>query len=273
MKRFAVGRAAFFAFVSVVAVLPVSAMDVLDYYPLESGDSWTYSVSRFEPGVGDDSYSETHTVQPGTTSVGGVATKRRLITSGPGEGNVSYETSGALGLRLHRALVPDEPTPWGPRTLLVTYSPPAKLANGSLAMGEQVDSSGSYYLQVTGVATYNLTYAMTSRVGEHPEWVTVPAGRFETALLETTLEVQGTVAGQPFALAATERSWLAAGIGPVRMTYVSDAISSTAELTSTNLVYAPEPATALGGFAALSGLSLLNWLGRRRVDVRPRGAF
>lgn len=264
MKRLAVGRAALFAFVSVIAAPPASAMDVLDYYPLGTGDSWTYSVSRFESGIGETSYSETQTVQPATTSIYGVATKRRLTTSGPDEGSVSYETSGALGVRLHRAFAPNVPTPWGPRNLLASYSPPAKLANGSLAMGEQVDSSGNYFLQVSGVATYNLTYAMTSWVGQHPEWVTVPAGRFETVLLETTLEVQGSVAGQVFALAATERSWLAAGIGEVRLSYVSDQISSIAELTSTNLVYTPEPETALGGFAALSALSLLVWVGRRR---------
>ena len=115
-----------------------------DYFPLDTGNSWTYENTT-------TSTSVTRTVLSGTTKVKGIATKS--VRDSLGE--TSHYTNDANGLRLHKE-VDHEGS--------VTYSPPIKYSHSELSIGDSIPSRGKATLVMYGYGTFNLNYTATSRI-------------------------------------------------------------------------------------------------------------
>src|SRR5438876_6996241 len=86
-----------------------------EYFPLQSGNTWTYSSS-----VTGSSF--TQTVLEGATIINGTPTKARQNLA---SGQTEYYTSDANGIRLHRRFTPNLPTTGGALVdVEVTFNPP-----------------------------------------------------------------------------------------------------------------------------------------------------
>jgi hypothetical protein len=202
----------FFLILAIVGSLTVfdkawASFSSQPFFPIESGDFWTYRV--------DDGSSFTTTVLAGTTNVNGILTKA-LQSDG---GLIDYFTNDNDGIRLHRQFDPD----FG---LTATFSPPIKFAHADTDIGQTVNSSGTV---VTNFG--NLSYSASYTVQAF-ENITVPIGNF------TALRLQGTITlcSGSICETATSTLYLVMNIGLVKEIAVSDVDNYTQELTATNLI-------------------------------------
>jgi len=186
-----------------------------EYFPLESGDQWTYQSSN-----SSFSWTDTTTVMPGTATVNGIATKM-VQTQGSQGTETYYYTSDGNGIRLHRQVKAGQ---------TVSFSPPIRLADVSAALGQSLSTSGTAAL-VIPQGTFNLSYTAVAVI---PSFVTTaaPAGHFDTVKAETTVTLSGSVLGQPVDETEVNTYWFARHIGPVRRTVVASGLNVTSELTA-----------------------------------------
>ena len=219
------------------------------YYPLKSGNTWTY----LDNGV----VLETETVLPGVENVNGVATLVVETSGGESSGSRQDFTNDANGLRLHKAFEP------GPEGGSVIFQPPWLLSPAEASFGESARSSGIADFTFTGLGTFRLSYGSTSTV-IGPEIVTVPLGTFDTVKVETMLTISGTIFGQFISLSESDTNWLAANVGIVKAIAEFEGEFHTEELIDTNVL--PEPSSALLHACALVALAAL--AGRRRRALR-----
>jgi hypothetical protein len=151
------------------------------YFPIESGDFWTYQA---------DGVSFTRTVLPGFVTINGLATKALADDNG----FTQYFSNDSAGIRLHRQFVPNTDIGLGfPVNLEVTFSPPVVFANPTMAVGQTVVSSGTAQtnnLPVVGVLTFGYSANFTV---QGFETVTVPAGSFQVLKLQGSVDIGGDV--------------------------------------------------------------------------------
>lgn len=190
-----------------------------EYYPLNSNNRWTYTANRIPDPL-------TVTVLPGTTGIGGVATKA-LRTS---QGITTYMTNDANGIKLYRRTVPLDGT-----TLTASYNPRIARGKATACIGDNETTSGTVKLSVPDLGSATVNYSSRSFV-EAEETVVVPAGTFNTVRMRWVTRAFGTIDGEAFDETLTEFNWFARHIGAVRQ-QVDDANGTiTARLTSTNVI-------------------------------------
>ena len=144
-----------------------------EYFPLVSGNAWTFRE------VNSGTYG-TVTVLPGTTLVSGVATKA-LYTS-PGA-LTSYETNDASRWKLYRRTTTFEGVP-----IVITFSPRVALGVANACVGNTASTTGVATVFAAGYGTYNVNYTSQSFV-EAQATVSVPAGTYETFRLRWVTHV------------------------------------------------------------------------------------
>jgi hypothetical protein len=193
--------------------LPSSAT-VKPFFPLESGDEWTYRDS-VNPGE-----TTRTTVLTGTVSVNGVSTKA-MENLDPDGNYTNYMTNDENGIRLHRQDFDGDS---------VIFSPPAVFMTAIAQLGQQVTSSGTARLTTQG-QTFNINYNATGRV-LGTETVSVPVGVFETYKVEITLNLNGTINGQVIDETEIDLLYLAEHVGAVRITQTLQGTTDMEELTS-----------------------------------------
>ena len=180
---------------SLIAIVIISgnawaSFDIEPYFPLSSGDSWSYTMDGFSPSVA--------TVTEGTTAINGVSTKEVQFT----DGFIGYYTNDDDGIRLHRQF---EPGVFilgvGTVDLTVTFIPPIKIADAETDIGQTVDSSGiARTNNLPELGVLDLPYNSSFTV-EGFESITVPAGSFTSLRLQGTLIADGELISSTLYLA------------------------------------------------------------------------
>jgi hypothetical protein len=196
-----------------------------EYLPLESGNSWTYSVTGPY-----GRYTETVTVLPGTTDINGVPTKAIKYSGGPDDQSIEYWTSDQQGIRLHGGYAPN--TELGPATL--AFEPPLVYASSTMNIHDTVSSSGNARFVFDYYGTFMLNYESSSTL-EGTETVTVPAGTYETVRTRDSDRIYGSILGEPYEDVSSGGTWLAKYIGEVKGTDEDDNGTEVEVLISTNV--------------------------------------
>lgn len=190
-----------------------------EYFPLESGNSWTFQAVN-------SSATGKITVQSGTTLISGVATKA-LVTS---PGNITtYQTNDANGIYLYRRTGSLDGA-----SFTVTYSPWVARGAANTCIGSTENTSGIAAVVAPGYGTFNLSFTSTSTV-EATETVSVPAGKYETVRMRWVTRMFGTIDGEYLDEQLTEINWFARFIGPVKQRTSDGFQATTIELTSTTV--------------------------------------
>lgn len=219
-----------FALVALILCLLSQAVAVFgetatDYLPLNSGNSWTYSITGPY-----GAYTETVTVLPGTTEINGVATKAIKYSGGPDDQAIEYWTSDQQGIRLHGGYIPM--TEAGPATL--TFEPPVVYASRIMNIHDTVYSSGNARFVFDYYGTFILNYESSSTL-EGTETVTVPAGTYETIRTRESDRIYGSILGESFEESSSGGTWLAKYIGEVKGTDKDDIGTEVEVLIRTNV--------------------------------------
>jgi len=207
---------------SLIAIVIISgnawaSFDIEPYFPLSSGDSWSYIVDDFSPSVA--------TVTEGTTIINGVSTKEVQFT----DGFIGYYTNDASGIQLHRQF---EPGVFilgvGTVDLTVTFIPPIKIADAETDIGQIVNSSGiARTNNLPELGVLDLPYSSSFTV-EGFESITVPGGDFTVVQLLGTLTADGELVSSIL--------YLARKIGIIKTTETINGITETLELRDTNVI-------------------------------------
>jgi hypothetical protein len=182
-----------------------AAFDSAPYFPIHTGDSWTY--------LEDGSVSNTTTVLPGTTLINGTATKAVVESA---DGFAAYYTNDANGIRLHRQVDPVH-------GITVTFVPPVVLATAVSDIGQTANTSGTAQTNL-GDATYSASFTI-----EAVENTTVPLRTFNNVVRvggTVTIVGGGTVSFTGF---------FARNVGPVKLIDSDGTETVTSELTATNV--------------------------------------
>ena len=228
--------------VSLLAAATASfGADVGGFMPLTDNASWSYLVNGAPRSV---------TVQPGTTVVNGVETKRLLFSNG----SANYFTNDAQGVRLHRMDYGE----------IDIFAPPFVNAAANSRQGDYLMQSGSLSFSNAvvppecGATSGTLSYGGYSRV-LRSEVITVPAGTFATIVGEGQVNVGGYVGVCPVGGTQTIQIWSALGLGVVKQVVTSFwGTTETSVLTGTNLPL-PTPVSRVSskpGVSAGGGHSL-----------------
>lgn len=191
----------------------VSLANVSTYFPLTSGNSWSYQKN----GVG----GFTRTVSTGTFTINGVSTKRVQDS----DGYETYYTNDSNGIREHREYDPSTAT-------TVTFSPPLIFVNAQSKLGVPLTNSGTAS-GTQGGYPFSFSYSCSCTI-EALELITVPAGKFWAVKMFTSLVLPIAVVSQTY--------WVADGLGPVKIVEEGDEGTDTYLMTSTSIVRtAPDP--------------------------------
>jgi virginiamycin B lyase len=213
----------------------ISLADVSTYFPLTSGNSWTYQKN----GVG----GFTRTVSAGIYSINGVSTK--LIQYS--DGYQAYYTNDSNGVREHREYDPSTAT-------TVTLSPPLIFANSQSKLGFPLGSSGTAS-GTQGGYPFSFSYSCNS-TPEALDFITVPAGKFWAVRIYTSVELGGVL--------STQTNWVADGLGAVKTveggnTYLmasTNIVRTTPDPFWFNEIFGSEPNTVITSNAvAITGIT------------------
>jgi virginiamycin B lyase len=187
----------------------ISLADVSTYFPLSSGNSWTYQKN----GAG----GFTRTVSAGTYSINGVSTKRIQAS----DGYQAYYTNDGNGIREHREYDPSTAT-------IVTFTPPLIFANAQSKLSLPLQSSGTAS-GTQGGYPFSFPYSCSSAI-EALDLITVPAGNFWAVRISTSVALGG--------MSSSQTNWVANGLGALKTLQGGD----TYVMTSTSIVRtAPDP--------------------------------
>ena len=212
--------------------LPATAQhSIATHFPLSEGQTWEY--------LENGTVTVLKEVLVGLEDVNGVDTF--VLETNGGEVGFGQEryTNDALGLRFHRA---SDAGGAG------TFVPPVVVLGDSFTAGQTFGSTGNVVVGGGFMLPYS---SSTTVVG--PATITVPAGTFDTTVIEVTITIGG--------LPTTDRLYLADGIGVVR---------GEANIFTpggiTELVAVPEPAMLPAILPALALLAVVS----RRFGGSPR---
>ncbi len=183
------------------------------YFPLISGSEWTYLANGALP------YSTNVPFESRLIN----QTATQVLKSQINQGK-QYFSNDAMGILLHRLYLPNFNIPgYGKRNVTLTASPPIAFATEGADIGQLFNSIGSFRVSVSGLGAntmpYSASYALLGN-----EFVSVPAGSFETLKLQGSIYIGGQ-------LGISSTYYLAKGIGIVKM----EADGNISELQSTNV--------------------------------------
>lgn len=185
------------------------------YFPMPPGATWTYVRNQVL----------------GTASVAGTDTINGLSATGISDAmdsSVSYFSTGAQGVRLHRLQYPPGfVAGCGVVSETITYSAPVVVMPPNFTVGQQAYYNGAVSEDhgACGVFAYN--YSSDTYFLAH-EKVTVPAGQFDAA----KIRLRVTITSANFTSTTFQTFWLAPGIGKVKEI---DTLGNSRELVSTNV--------------------------------------
>jgi len=192
-----------------------------EYFPLDDWNAWNYRVTGPY-----GTYNQTVTVLPGTTTINGVATKAVKSTAGPDGEGIDYWTNDLNGVRVHAGYAPG--MGW------LYFEPPMVNANRTMNLGDTVYSRGKARFVLVGYGTHIIDYESTTTI-EGMETVTVPAGSYETVMVNHTVRIYGYLVGQWFEDRSTSTVWLAKYIGDVKSISADEYGTEESVLVSTNI--------------------------------------
>lgn len=178
-----------------------------DYYPLPAGGTWNYTWKTADGKTGAFDLKVLPPVKEGTVTYQLVERTAGAIKL------VDWHTRTEAFVLVHKQV---NPNPQAPQ---LTFTPPRQLLKRPLRAGDRWSWSG------TGLMGVAITEDSTV---EGEESVTVPAGKFSTIRVATTI-VQGGVTTQ-------KKWWFAGGVGMVKSTTDNGAVQSTTELVKSSLL-------------------------------------
>lgn len=238
-----------FVLLSMLLSMPLLSMAAVyshQYFPLLSGNSWTYNFTG-----PDGSGNVVTTVQSGTVDINGVATKELLDS----DGDRDYLTSDAInGIRLHHEFDPD-PIYGGTGT----YSPPIQYALPMLSIGDTISSSGGLTMSFTSLscdAPCSLNYSSSATVQAVEVLSTAAFGNLDTIRIYSTQNIAGTLTVGGIPVAVNENMsiviWVARYLGMVKQVFTDSNGTETINITSTNVT----PATDLNTDGSINSLDI-----------------
>lgn len=225
---FAIAMTNILFFMSFKITASAETIEVTDYFPLESGITWTY--------LENDLNTVIRTVLPENEIVNENETKVIKQTGGEFTGakvNYSSDIDGIYEHKEYSENVFIEGVGFQDITVLLT--PPCKIANAIINIGDIVNSSGTVEYTFSSLGTYLLNYDSTVKFAKF-EKVTVPFGTFQSIKMQNSLTISGFIYNQYFTVTATNTFWLGKYVGIVKSTAVSEGIQQTNELTDINFV-------------------------------------
>ena len=208
------------------------------YFPVVEGQSWEF--------LENGSVTVTKEFLTGLEDVNGVDTWVLETIGGEVGFGLEHYTNDAFGLQFHRAA---DGGGGG------DFTPPATLLPDEFQTGDSFASSGQ--VVVAGGAFMFPYSSSTDVIG--PAQITVPAGTFDTVVVEVALTINGST--------TTDRLYLAEDVGVVRGEANIEAPGGITELVSV-----PEPGLPLALGVALTALCAAAPTRRGREPVRaPMG--
>jgi len=189
-----------------------NTITIRDFYPLETGDSWMYTVS----GGG----TITLHVPAGSVIINGQPA--RIVTSTSDDSSKSFYSNND-GIRLHGELSPEGDG---------TYFPPVRYTLGSVSPGQAMTESGTAQLSFVGLGEFTFNYTSNTTI-QTIERITVPVGTFNNALKYTnSATFSGVILGVPLTITQTSIQWIAKDVGLVKEITTVDGVTETYELLS-----------------------------------------
>jgi hypothetical protein len=198
------------------------ASNISDYFPLNSGDSWTYLKDGYK--------TYTRNVLPGIFYVNGAPTK---IIASPDNMKV-YASNDMNGVRRHKETgsINEDGTNYNFTSI---FSPPVFYSSLNANIGDKFNSTGSFSLTISGIGTYTLEYSSTTKIVGY-ETVTVPYGTFSTIKINNNLQLYGYIGGSWFSWTRSSDIWSAKYLGAVKDITTDDGLTTTEVLTNTNII-------------------------------------
>ncbi len=213
-------------FILTAPAIPLAAVTMTSYFPLHTGNSWTYQILEYPMTI-------TETILSGTVDINGANAK--ILESS--QGIREYFTNDTNGIRKHRNFYPADLLFPGAAVTL-TFVPPFVYSYAQMDVGMQVSTNGIVDAIAEGLGQATLNFQGTSTF-EGFEIVTVPAGTFATIRLKAIGETWGTIGGESFYLQENVTVWFANNIGLIKQVVVItlgvDTDTQTYLLTSTNI--------------------------------------
>lgn len=216
------------------------AITTAPYFPIDAGNSWTYSWT-------DNGFTgtSTTTVLDTPVLVNGVTTI--VVQESDGELTQTYMTNDQNGIREHREYVPST---WidgfGFTSVDMVFSPPMKMVDAETTVGASLYSTGTAMFTIAGLGTFPLTYTLTSSI-DGLENITVPAGTYQAVKNTQKLTIAGSVLGEYLSIAMTRTLWLTKGIGIVKSVASDSDGHLEAALTATNVASKVTPTAGENG--------------------------
>lgn len=203
------------------------AIDMSNYFPLDSGNSWTYLENGNQYII--------DTVLDGTYPLNGSATK---IISSSEDNSKNYFSNDSYGIRQHKMVLSDYLNGQY-TTITAVLNPPFVHAYPTANIGDKVNTSGTVSFTISGLGTYLLNYHGNSAILGY-ETVTVPYGTFDTLKISDDLTISGYIEGEWFSSVSSGYSWFAEYIGEVKYYYVDEETTDTGVLVDTNVTLPPD---------------------------------
>jgi len=207
------------------------AIEMSNYFPLNSGDSWTYL---------ENGSKYIDTVLDGTYPLDGSLTK--IISSSsvnnPGDNSQAYFSNDFYGIREHKSIGNISIDGHLVMTMVV-LNPPVIYAYPITNIGDQINTSGTVSMTIDLIGTYQLNYYYTTKFLGY-ETVTVPFGTFNTLKTSYYLSMSGYIEGQWVSSVSTGYSWLAEYLGEVKYYDIIDDTTYTGVLVDTNITLPPD---------------------------------
>jgi hypothetical protein len=205
-----------------------------DYYFLDPGDRWLFSVT-----ANGDVRDVASAAAADTTLINGVATRAVELS----DGSKFFITIDEQGVRIYR-LVQPAAIPVGPGVfadVIITLDPPADILAAVVNDGEMVSTNGTATMELVGIGTGTVDYqAQSTFIGI--DSVTVPAGTFsDTMHVLPTLSLSGALLGQPFAQTISIEQWVGRDLSFVRYVQDVDGTAATYELVSSSRLVSSIP--------------------------------
>jgi hypothetical protein len=190
-----------FVLLCVCSIPAHAAFKTEDYFPINRNPNFTYQINGGPT-------TNVITVQPGTTLVNSIPTKRVNYSL---DGSSEYYSNDTSGLFLHRVYGPDPDVGY----LNATFSPPAKLAEADMNVGQTISDNTSVTLD-TGIGPFSFNLSSSTQINA-VEQVTVPLGTYTALKITVTYTLSGTIFETPVSETTQNRYWLVEHLGPVKI--------------------------------------------------------
>ena len=209
-----------FFFMITISVSPVVAetLDVGPFFPLNSGDQWTYQnvIDEYDEYDADQMME----ILEGTDLVNGAVTKQKESSEEGFSYAVESYTNDENGICLHKIQFKESDGEGGFLTMVGIIEPPlctspqlADIDSGYYVNAGQVSMT---IVEIPEMPAQILDYNSTTLFHGREVVSLGRLGSYDTVRLSLSLMLNGSIDGEPFVVNESEETWLAQGVGPIQ---------------------------------------------------------